>query len=285
MSDEPERTVAPGRGLRHLLSIMPLSSLIYAVDHRKEFRYSVLTGQSGAAARAHYSGYIHTWIIIQSLLLGVDLGAIGLVQRDSQMLIDQLATLMFGLSAVMFLNSIAFMAVLALNFSACSAANFTAFGFIVDSGIWWAETILQAGFYPCYMSCPLVTISVMADPASLPAGIPWLHNGKVLVGVFVGLQAFLLVGTIYHINTVSTVLWRGRMVESEAVVPEAIISRGKSAVIDYVVADILTVSADTGKVAATAAVLKRTGRLGAKECQAQIRPSLAELCGQPELPI
>ena len=95
----------------------------------------MLTGQTGAAARAHYSGYIHTWIIIQSLLLGVDLGAIDLVLRDSQNLIDQLATLMFGLSAVMFLNSIAFMAVLALNFSACSPANFTAFGFLADSGI------------------------------------------------------------------------------------------------------------------------------------------------------
>jgi hypothetical protein len=128
------------------------------------------------------------------------------------------------------------------------------------------------------MSCPLVTISVMADPATLPVGIPWLHNGKVLVAVFVGLQAFLLVGTIYHINTVSTVLWRGRMVESEAVVPEAIIAQGKAAVIDYIVADILAVSADTGKVAASADVLERTGRLGAIERQAHARPSLAELC-------
>ena len=48
---------------------------------------------TGAAARAHYSGYLHTWILIQSLLLGVCIGAIGLVLRDSQMLIDQLATL------------------------------------------------------------------------------------------------------------------------------------------------------------------------------------------------
>ena len=68
------------------------------------------------------------------------------------------------------------------------------------------------------------------------------------------------------------------MVESEAVVPEAIIAQGKAAVIDYVVADILAVSVDTGKVATKADVLKRTGRLGAQERQDQSRPSLLELC-------
>ena len=78
-----ERTVPPDRKLRHLVrpSIVPLGAWIYAVDHRPEFRYSVLTGQTGAAARAHYSSYLHTWILIQSLLLGVCYGAISLLLR------------------------------------------------------------------------------------------------------------------------------------------------------------------------------------------------------------
>ncbi len=85
-----ERAVRPRRKLRHLVrpSIVPLDAWIYAVDHRPEFRHSVLTGQTGAAARAHYSSYLHTWILIQSLLLGVCIGAISLILRDSQQLVD-----------------------------------------------------------------------------------------------------------------------------------------------------------------------------------------------------
>jgi hypothetical protein len=275
-----ERAVPPDRKLRHLVgpSIVPLSAWIYAVDHRPQFRYSVLMGQTGAAARAHYSNYLHTWILIQSLLLGVSIGAISLLLGDSQKLLEQLATLMFGFSALMFLNSIGFMSIVTLNFSACSPANFTAFGYVADSSVRFAEFLLTSGIYPCILATPLVTISVMADPATTPVSIQWLHDSKLLTTVFIGMEALVLAQVLYHINTISTVIVRGRMVESEAVVPESVIGQGKSAVIDHVVASILAVSDETGKVATTAEVLERTWRAGARERQTQSRPSLVDLC-------
>ncbi len=185
---------------------------------------------------------------------------------------------MFGFSALMFLNSICFMSVVTLNFSACSPANFTAFGYVADSSVFFAELLLNSGVYPCILATPLVTISVMADPATTPVGIPWLHEGKLLMTVFIGMEALIMSQCIYHINTISTVLVRGRMVESEAVVPESVIAQGKSAVIDHIVAGILAVSDETRKMATTAEVLERTWRAGASEREAQTRPSLIEMC-------
>ena len=156
--------------------------------------------------------------------------------------------LLLGCTSIIFWATVINMVILALNVSGCSPENFPAFGFILEDYITWTEGLNLAGMIPCIPLYPLVTTCVMADRETLNnwPGHSWLQNGKLLAAVLISATFLIVVVSIYYINTVSTALWRGQMTLPEPQVPEDVIAKGKGAIIDYVVTQIICPRGESG---------------------------------------
>eukprot|EP00238_Polyblepharides_amylifera_P002990 CAMPEP_0196589634 /NCGR_PEP_ID=MMETSP1081-20130531/64129_1 /TAXON_ID=36882 /ORGANISM="Pyramimonas amylifera, Strain CCMP720" /LENGTH=337 /DNA_ID=CAMNT_0041912487 /DNA_START=123 /DNA_END=1136 /DNA_ORIENTATION=- len=206
-------------GIRHLFPAKfnnPLMFFLWPLDHRSLFRDAVISSKSPAIAKKHFRKFSEVWLVVGSILLGAIVGMMAhLGDRNfkDRTLPHQLCAVFLDNAFCSLFCCLVLNAVIYINLSACSNANFVALYTTVKYVFQLAELTLVFGIYTlmlgsfCLYTALFTSLQYLYSPILFFDGIWYV----ALRSLF---QFSMIGASVYCINTMSAVnLYGGLMLE------------------------------------------------------------------------
>jgi len=239
--------------------------------------------KSGAEGREHQLQYLEIWILVLSLICGTNSGTLGLVPHcrtsdycETRTLLDQLLMITMSLGVIQSFAAVICMTVLLLNVSACSDKNFRAFSLLAEGMITFNESLIVCCLYCSLSGYLLLPVVVLSDPATLPAAVPLLNDGRMIMSVVGGLGVTLVPLMIRNANAICLAVFHGMLMLPTPVLNDDVVSQGRAAVTDALVGRVLARHESPGGIS-DAQVLQEIWAAG-HEARRGKRPALKEMC-------